>query len=446
MRSRLAALAAMVLITGAGLTAPAAAAADECLVTPGIITDDNYFEPVITNVPLQVPVGIRLSGDWYHCDGMTADVQKADGTLATTLKLDQVGGTGHPPTMTWFAWLSAPVSTGAGDWVITKVTHGANTLTTRVPFRLIRGSVLTIDPPPRTVGAARTPVTGLLRHYTSTGALARTASATIKVMHDNGTTLVASARSGSTGRYTVQVPFTRTTTMYATTPMTSTYGAATSGKATARKALLMSSLTAASTAYVNAYWKVSGSAFPGKLWTTLDFWNGSAWQPTQSFGLTAADGSYARYWKPTRTGTFRLRVTVSGEPLDNSPWSREVSVTVRQLPQQPTYLDGVVAPTAGPPVKFQTMMSIYGHLRIRRTDGTLGPLANEAVEVLAKRPADATWSSVGGSRTTSSGYYYTNWWVPFQAGDTFSVMVRYTTALPRAASTSRALGGPFTVQ
>jgi len=162
----------MVLITGAGLTAPAAAAADECLVTPGIITDDNYFEPVITNVPLQVPVGIRLSGDWYHCDGMTADVQKADGTLATTLKLDQVGGTGHPPTTTWFAWLSAPVANGAGDWVITKLTHGANTLTTRVPFRLIRGSVLTIDPPPRTVGAARTPVTGLLRHYTSTGALA----------------------------------------------------------------------------------------------------------------------------------------------------------------------------------------------------------------------------------------------------------------------------------
>ena len=96
MRNRLAAVAAMALITGAGLTAPAAAAADECLVTPGIIADNDYFEPVITNVPLQVPLGIRLSGDWYNCEGMTLDVRKADGSLATTLKLDQVGGTGHP--------------------------------------------------------------------------------------------------------------------------------------------------------------------------------------------------------------------------------------------------------------------------------------------------------------------------------------------------------------
>jgi hypothetical protein len=139
-------------------------------------------------------------------------------------------------------------------------------------------------------------------------------------------------------------------------------------------------------------------------------------------------------------------VTVSGDRLDNSPWRREISVTVKQLPQQPTYLSGTIAPTAGPPVKYQTKMSAVGLLNIRKADGTMGPLASGYVEVLAKRPADSTWTPVGGSITTSRGYFYNNWYVPFQAGDTFTAVLRYTTTLPRAASNTSTTFGPFAVQ
>jgi hypothetical protein len=215
---------------------------------------------------------------------------------------------------------------------------------------------------------------------------------------------------------------------------------------TAHKLLAMSYLTAAPIAYVNTFWKVSGTAFPGKLFTSLEYWNGTAWESTQSFGSTAANGSYARYWKPTRTGTFRVRATVSGDRLDNSPWRREISVTVKQLPQQPTYLNGTIAPTAGPPMKYLTKMSSFGFLKLRKADGTIGPLANGYVEVLAKRPADSAWTSVGGSATASNGYFYNNWWVPFQAGETFTAVLRYTTTLPRAASSTSTTFGPFAVQ
>jgi hypothetical protein len=306
--------------------------------------------------------------------------------------------------------------------------------------------VITLDQPARTSGTARTTISGVVRRYTSTGALAPSVGRAVSIMHENRSQ-ITTAKTDSTGRYRVTVAFTQNTTLGAVAPATAGYAPASSPNyVTAHKLLAMSYLTAAPIAYVNAFWKVTGSAFPGKLFTSLEYWNGTAWETTQSFGYTAANGSYARYWKPTRTGTFRVRATVSGDRLDNSPWRREISVTVKQLPQQPTYVSATIAPTAGPPVKYQTKMSSFGYLKIRKADGTLGPLANGYVEVLAKRPADSAWTPVGGSTTTSSGYFYNNWYVPFHAGETFTAVVRYTTTLPRAASSTSTTFGPFAVQ
>ena len=454
MRSSLSTTSIRVLLTTVLLTAGVATQAsaepvpDEwCLGPPSITQDGWTFEGTLSNVPLQVPVSARLGMDNLEnvCVGMTAVVQKADGSQRTVVPLDNDGGTSGPPSWRKYGFLSASVAGGAGDWVIKKVTWGAKFRDVNVPFKVIRTTALTLEQPARTSGTARTTITGLAKQYTSTGALGPSANRTIDILREGGSRLTT-AKSDSTGRYRVTVPFTQTSTFRAFTPESSTAGQAWTGFVTAHKLLSMSYLTAAGTGYVNTLWKVSGTAFPGKLWTALELWNGTAWVPAGSASNTAANGSYARYWKPNKAGTFRLRVVVSGPRLDNSPWSREVTVTVKQLPQQPTYLSGTVAPTAGPPVKQNGKMSSFGFLKIRRADGSIGPLANAKVEVLAKRPADAGWYVVGGSTTSSSGYFYNNWYVGFQAGETFTAVLRYTTALPRAASASSSTFGPFTVQ
>jgi hypothetical protein len=178
--------------------------------------------------------------------------------------------------------------------------------------------VINLGSPAATAGATPTAVNGLVRHYTATGALVPTAGAVAKLMHQNRTQLVATDRTDANGRFSVAVPFTRTTTFYGVTPATTAYSAAESAPVTARKSMVMSALTASSTGTVNTYWKVSGTAFPGRLFTALELWDGTAWVPTHSFGPTAANGSYTRWWKPTAAGAFRLRVTISGGPLDNS--------------------------------------------------------------------------------------------------------------------------------
>ena len=442
-------VAALVLTAGAGLKASAEPVPDDwCLKPPRVSLNSWPFEGTLSDVPLQVPIEIPLFTDGLFeiCTGMTAIVQKADGSHRTVVPLDKNGvAFDLLPNWSKYGYLSAPVADGAGDWVITKVTWGEKFLEVKVPFRVIRTSTLTLEQPARTSGTTRTTITGVLKRYSSTGAQVPSPNRTVSIVHENNS-LITTARTDSTGRYRATAAFTQNTTLRALADATASEGSAYTAFVTAHKLLAMSYLTAATTAYVNTLWKVSGTAFAGKLWTALELWNGTAWQPAGSAGYVAANGSYARYWKPNRAGTFRLRVVVSGPRLDNSPWNREVTMAVRQLPQQPTYLTGTTAPTAGPPIKNGTKMSSFGFLKIRLADGSIGPLANARVDVLAKRPTDATWTVNGGSSTTSSGYFYNNWYVGFQPGETFSVMFRYTTTLPRAAGSTSKSFGPFTVQ
>jgi len=441
-------LATVAITAAAGLTASAEPVPDNwCLNQPRIGVGEWMFEGTLSDVPLQVPIEVNTFMELKEiCSGMTAVVQKADGSHRTVVQLDQDSSTYPLPSWSKYGYLSAPVAYGAGDWVITKVTWGAKFLNTSVPFRVLRTSTLTLEQPARTSGTARTTITGVLKRFSSTGAQVASPGRTVRILHQTDNALIATAQTDSTGRYRALVPLTQNTTVRAEADATTSASGAGTPYVTAHKLLAMSYLTAATTANVNTLWKVSGTAFPGKLYTALELWNGTAWVAAGSAGYTAANGSYARYWKPNKAGTFRLRVVVSGLRLDNSPWNREASVVVRQLPQQPTYLTGTIAPTAGPPVKFETKMSSFGFLKIRRSDGSIGPVANAKVEVLAKRSTDATWHLVGGSTTTSSGYFYNNWYVGFHAGETFTAMLRYTTTLPQAASTTSTPFGPFTVQ
>ncbi|HET6299639.1 MAG TPA: hypothetical protein VFG33_40110 [Kribbella sp.] len=337
MRSSLTTTSIRVLLTTVLLTAGVATQAsaepvpDEwCLGPPGIHQSGWPFEGTLSNVPLQVPISVTLGMDNVAtvCVGMTAVVQKADGSQRTVVPLDLDGGSTYPPSWTKYGHLTATVANGAGDWVIKKITWGSKFRDVNVPFKVTRTTTLTLEQPARTSGTARTTITGMVRQYTSTGVQAPSANRTVDIMHQVGSR-ITTAKSDSSGRYRATVAFTQTTTLRAIVPGAGDQYPVYSGFVTAHKLLAMSYLSAASTGQVNKLWKVSGTAFPGKLWTALEIWTGTAWVPAGSASYTLANGSYSRYWKPSRTGTFRLRVVVSGPRLDNSPWNREVTVTVK---------------------------------------------------------------------------------------------------------------------
>ncbi|GAA1537150.1 hypothetical protein [Kribbella lupini] len=439
---RMVSFATGVFVTAASLTY-AEAAVDPCLGTPAVQENGYPAEAVLTDVS-RIPIEVAYDATQGSCTGIAVTVQRPDGSAVTTLPLTLEGGRFNNPA--WLGYFSPALATGTGDWVVTKVTHAGNEAATNVPFHVLRGTSLTLEQPARTSGTARTTFTGLVGTYTSTGSLVPAPGRTVRLIRsDQG--VVATATPTAGGRYAVQLGLTQALSVEARTDATSTTSAGYAGPVTAHKLLAMSYLTAATTATVNNYWKVSDTAFPGKLWTTLEFWNGSAWQGTLSFGYTAANGSYARYWKPDRPGTFRMRVTVSGAGLDNSPWRRETTVTVKQLPQAPTYFVGtVVAPTAGLPIRQDSTMSTFGTLKYRRANGTLGPVGNQVVEIFGRRVGESAWVLVGTARTAVSGYFYSRWGLFFHPGETFQVMLRYKTKLPQAASSATGVFGPFTVR
>jgi hypothetical protein len=445
----LAVLTAAALVAVTGTSYAGTVAEDVCLAAqPMQSYGGDGEQAVLTTADLRVPVEMQMPGPDAACDGMTITVQRADGTQRVVVPLTEKVHNEWPRIDTLAGFLTVSLGSGAGRWVMTKVTHGANEIVTNVSFQVQRGATLTLDQPARTSGTAKTVVTGLVRRYTSTGALLPASGASVRLLGADRTTLLATLRTAANGRYSIQLALTQATAMVAETPATGVYiAAATYEPVTAHKLLAMSYLTASTTATVNNYWKVSGTAFPGKLFTHLELWNGSAWQSTQSSGYTAASGSYARYWKPDRPGTFRLRVSVSGTGLDNSPWNRETTVTVKQLPQAPTYLVGtVVAPTAGLPIHRDSTMSTWGTLKYRRANGTLGPVGNQVVEIFARKVGETAWSFVGSDQTTTTGYFYSRWGFYYDVGQSFQVMARYKTALPQAASSATGVFGPFTVQ
>jgi hypothetical protein len=133
------ALAAGLGVAGAGLATPAAAAEDECLGVPHITDDYTPFVPVLKNVPLKIPVEVWGVGE-PQCSTMTVDVQKRDGTGKTTVTLDRYGGRSMGLYWARAGYHTVAVATGAGDWVMTKVTHEANSMPVNVPFRVTRAA------------------------------------------------------------------------------------------------------------------------------------------------------------------------------------------------------------------------------------------------------------------------------------------------------------------
>jgi hypothetical protein len=395
---------------------PVAQASDPCVQVPLIGNiHDGRVEPVLTDRDGTASVFMVFGEFPPDCTGTTATVRKTDGTHVQVVPFTEYGGTGNPPASTVTALVPIPLADGAGDWVVTKVARGTESIAVSVPFHVRRGSTATIEQPATVVLPAKTTITGVVRRYTSTGALAASPGRFVRIdvapRPNSGTAprQVATATTDSTGRYRAMIAISAPVTFLATVDRTSQYDDARTGEVTANVLASLSPLTASPVAYIGRWWRVAGTAFPARLTTSLDLWAGSQWVSTLSIGQPAADGTFTRWWKPTAAGSYRLRIQFGTDPrIVNTPLFRELTVTVRP---RPTTITGTAGPTVATVIRRGAKMSTYGHLSVMYTTGKTGPFAGQqiVVQVRPRSNPSAGYSTIATATTTSTGYYYANW-------------------------------------
>ncbi|WP_328989454.1 hypothetical protein OG394_24800 [Kribbella sp. NBC_01245] len=334
-RRTLVGLGLTVLFLTAGLSGPASATVAEDLCVSGTPHEGIWHggfpsdPPAIGADDLQLGIELPLPVEYPACQGTIATVQKTDGTHRTTVSLDTMGGTGHPPLMTFYGYMTVPLADGVGTWEIVKLQHGSSVRTLSYRFVVRRLSVINVLQPATVAGAGNTIVNGTLKRYTSVGGLVPSPGRKVQIMHANGEQVLANLTSDAYGRFRALIPFTQTTKFYARTAQVGFFSAAvTPYQRTAHRLLAVPKLSASPTAKVGVFWKVSGAVYPGKVDTRLDYWNGSQWVWTLSSGPSNADGTFARYWKPAAKGTYKVRLSLVRAGLDNSPLYRVLTVTV----------------------------------------------------------------------------------------------------------------------
>ena len=204
------------VLTASALSAPVASAADDpCLMTPG--TGDWYGggvptpPKVITSRDTIAMIFIGWSGDFPpDCSGTTATVQKADGTLRRVVAFDLGDSTGSPPAYFLIARIPIPLANGAGDWVVTSISHAGNTLAVSARFTMYRGTAITLAQPATVYNGFATTLTGLVYRYTPTGSRVPWAGRPVQLRArvaggDGDLRLIGTVRTDSRGRYLARI-------------------------------------------------------------------------------------------------------------------------------------------------------------------------------------------------------------------------------------------------
>jgi hypothetical protein len=404
---------------------PAVAAGSNCLGDP-VVGPDAFGQdapPALTTK--DEPVTLYLWGATLAaCPDTTVTVRTPTGGMIT-VPLNQDVPSQPPDYPERIAGaLTIPLGDGAGTWQLTKITSGTSSAVLHHPFDVRRGGVVTLDTPAPVTAPASVRVTGQVRHYTPTGALAPSQGSSVTVYRP-GRTDLAYLTTGADGRFSagIAMPAGSNPTIAEATDAGYWYGTSDTVEAvvhaTAQSAVQVVRLLRSSTAYVNEWWRLDGTVNPGRLWTDLQITNGPGWKSTGSFGYSAANATFTRWWKPTRTGTYKLRIQLGESGVQpNGPQYREISVTVKSKQTVPTYLDGTVAPTNGGTVYRGTTMSSYGHLKARYSTGRIGPFAGQRITVQASH-VPGIWTTVATSGPTSAtGYFLVHWPMPFTEATT----------------------------
>ncbi|GAB3814734.1 hypothetical protein [Kribbella italica] len=117
-------LTATILLAATSPSYAGTAADDPCLRTQPMQSYGGDPEPaVLTTAALRVPVEMEVYGTDADCEGMTITVQRPDGSQQVVVPLTEKVHNEWPTIDTRAGYLTVPLGTGAGRWVMTKVTH-----------------------------------------------------------------------------------------------------------------------------------------------------------------------------------------------------------------------------------------------------------------------------------------------------------------------------------
>jgi hypothetical protein len=433
MRLRSTVVVAAILAAGSLPAVTATAADSVCLsdpvIGPGIFGEDILPSLTTKSEPVTLAVwGATLAG----CPDTAVTARTPGGGLITVPMNQDL--TENPPDYPHrlAGTLTLPLGYGAGTWQLTKITSGTSSTTLHHPFEVRRGGVVTLNVPAPVNAPASVSVSGQVRHYTSTGALAPSSGTKVTV-YKPGRDDLAYLTTNPSGQFggAIAMPAGSTGIIAEATDAGYWYDESDTVDAVVNQApqpaIQVVRLLRSSTAYVNEWWRLDGTVNPGRLWTDLEIQNGPGWKSLGSFGYSAADANFTRWWKPTRTGTYQLRIELGQAGVQpNGPQYRQFSVTVKSKQAVPTYLEGTVAATNGGAVYRGTTMSSYGHLKDRYSNGHIGAFAGQRIAIQVSSAHNA-WRTIATSGpTTSTGYFSVHWPMPFTEPTT----VRYVYTSP----------------
>ena len=165
---------------------------------------------IITNKDAIATIFIGWSGDYPpDCSGTTATVQKADGTLRRVVSFDVTDSTGSPPAYFRIARIPIPLANGAGDWVVTSISHAGKTLAVSARFTMYRGTAITLAQPATVYNGFATTLTGSVYRYTSTGARVPWAGRAVQIFRfyltGEDARLLGTVRTDARGRYVARI-------------------------------------------------------------------------------------------------------------------------------------------------------------------------------------------------------------------------------------------------
>lgn len=323
--------------------------------------------------------------------------------------------------------LTLPLGYGAGEWHLTKITSNGSSKTLHHPFEVHRGGTITLNAPAAVSAPNPVAVSGSVKHYTSTGSLVASPNTSVAIIGEGpGTPVIKNLTTNSAGNFsgTVARP-PGSSDIYATRPPENFYYEVSPSEifytaSTTRTAVVnqpvqpgpdWTTVQHSSTAYVNEWWRVDTTTTPAKVWNDLQVPTTAGWKTTGSFGYSASDGKVTRWWKPKSPGVYNLRLLFGTAP--NGPYNTSFAITVKSKQTIPTYTDATVVPTSGGTVYRGTPMTAQGHLKVRYSNGTVGPFANQRLLIAGKPTSGSNWYLVMGSVVTNSnGYFITHFGMP----------------------------------
>lgn len=420
MKARSTILAVSLVALCAVTPATATAAVNPACLKDPVIGSGHLGEdllPVLksSNVPVDIAVwGVLLQ----NCPSTTVTAKTPGGGLITVpldLNLPE-----NPPDVPQRlgGHLTLPVGYGAGTWHLTKITSGGTSKTLHHPFDVHRGGAIALNVP-ATVWAP-TPVTasGNVWHYGPDGLLVPSPNTTVTVVADTaGSPVLKHLTTNSTGSFSGPVSMAPGLTNYLAEVAPGTYYYTDSATRTGQVNqavqdwILPVTPTYKTTAYVNEFWRVDADTLPWTLWNDLQKPTTAGWVTTGSFGYSNSLTEMTRWWKPVSTGTYNLRLQLGKSGYQsNGPMYKSLQVTVKSKQTIPTYVDATVKVVNGGTVYADTPMTAYGHLKVRYSNGTIGPFANQRILIQGRAHGDTAWYwNLGSVTTDSNGYFVRHW-------------------------------------